>query len=142
MQGSRGWGRFTTSTWGMWVGEGLLYSANSLKHLITALMSSGPSSVVLPRGSGAPILQYPRWLSGKETAANAGDADSTPGSGRFPWRRPWQPTRSRILAWRIPMDREEPDRLLSAELQKSWTRLKKLNHHCQGRLAEKALSRG
>ena len=25
-------------------------------------------------------------------AANAGDMGSIPGSGRFPWRRTWQPT--------------------------------------------------
>ena len=32
---------------------------------------------------------------GKESAPNAGDireASSMPGSGRFPWRREWQPT--------------------------------------------------
>ena len=32
------------------------------------------------------------WLSGKEFVCNAGDADSIPGSGRFSWRRKWQPT--------------------------------------------------
>ena len=34
-------------------------------------------------------------LAGKNPHANAGDirdAGSTPGSGRFPWRRAWQPT--------------------------------------------------
>ena len=37
----------------------------------------------------------PWWLSSKESACNAGatgDVDSPPGSGRFPWRRAWQPT--------------------------------------------------
>ena len=29
---------------------------------------------------------------GKESTCNAGDAISTPGSQRFPWRRSWQPT--------------------------------------------------
>ena len=28
----------------------------------------------------------------KESACNAGDPGSIPGSGRFPWRREWQPT--------------------------------------------------
>ena len=28
----------------------------------------------------------------KNLSVNAGDADSIPGSGRFPWRRKWQPT--------------------------------------------------
>ena len=39
-------------------------------------------------------MGFPGSASGKESAANAGDAgdmDSTPGSGRFPWRRAWQP---------------------------------------------------
>ena len=33
------------------------------------------------------------WGSdGKESACNAGDPVSIPGSGRFPWRRKWLPT--------------------------------------------------
>ena len=28
----------------------------------------------------------------KNLPANAGDVSSIPGSGRFPWRRAWQPT--------------------------------------------------
>ena len=32
------------------------------------------------------------WLSGKESACNAEDLDLIPGSGRFPWRKAWQPT--------------------------------------------------
>ena len=28
----------------------------------------------------------------KNSSANAGDGNSTPGSGKFPWRREWQPT--------------------------------------------------
>jgi len=34
----------------------------------------------------------PWQLSGKEHASNEGDTHSIPGSGRFPWRRKWQPT--------------------------------------------------
>ena len=33
-----------------------------------------------------------RWLSGKESACNAGDTDLIPGLVRSPWRRAWQPT--------------------------------------------------
>ena len=29
---------------------------------------------------------------GKDSACNSGDPGSVPGSGRFPWRREWQPT--------------------------------------------------
>ena len=32
------------------------------------------------------------WLSGKESACNAGDLGSIPGSGRSAWRRKWQHT--------------------------------------------------
>ena len=34
----------------------------------------------------------PWWLSDKESACQEGDMDLIPGSGRFPWRRKWQPT--------------------------------------------------
>ena len=37
-------------------------------------------------------LGLPRWLSGKESPANAGDEGSVRGLGRFPWRGKWQPT--------------------------------------------------
>ena len=33
----------------------------------------------------------PKWFSGKQSACQA-DVGSTPGLGRFPWRRKWQPT--------------------------------------------------
>ena len=35
---------------------------------------------------------FPAGSDGKESACNAGDPGSIPGSGRFPWRREWQPT--------------------------------------------------
>ena len=56
----------------------------------------------------------PWWLSGKEPTCNAGDGGLISGSGRFPWRREWQPN---ILAWKIPWT-EEPGRLQSTGLQK------------------------
>ena len=34
----------------------------------------------------------PRWFSSKDLPANAGDAGSILGSGRFPWRMKWQLT--------------------------------------------------
>ena len=37
-------------------------------------------------------LWFPRWLSVKELAWQAGDMGSISGSGRFPWRRKWQYT--------------------------------------------------
>ena len=52
--------------------------------------------------------------------ANAGDAGFVPGSARPPEKE--MATHSSILAWEIPWT-EEPGRLQSAGLQKSWTRL-------------------
>ena len=56
----------------------------------------------------------PWWLRGKEFASPAGDADSTPGSGRSPGGG--MATHSSILAWEIRWT-EEPGRLQSMELQ-------------------------
>ena len=53
---------------------------------------------------------YPRWLSGKESACRAGDADSFPES-EDPLEE-GMATHSSILAWRIPWT-EEPGRLQS-----------------------------
>ena len=50
------------------------------------------------------------WLSGKESACNAGDPGSIPGLGRSP--REGMATHSSILAWKIPYT-EEPSRLQS-----------------------------
>ena len=55
----------------------------------------------------------PRWLSGKELPANAGDAGSIPG-----WEDPLEEetaTHSSVLAWEIPRT-EEPGRLQSMGL--------------------------
>ena len=42
------------------------------------------------------VYTFSRGLTGgsdgKVSADNAGDLGSIPGSGRFPWRRKWQPT--------------------------------------------------
>ena len=35
---------------------------------------------------------FPGGLDGKESACSVGDLGLIPGLGRFPWRRPWQPT--------------------------------------------------
>ena len=59
----------------------------------------------------------PRWLSGKESACNAGDVDLIPGSGRSPGEG--MATCSSILAWEISW-REEPGRLQSMVSQESW----------------------
>ena len=43
------------------------------------------------RGSSQPRSSLVAQMV-KKSACNAGDASSIPGSGRFPWRREWQPT--------------------------------------------------
>ena len=71
----------------------------------------------------------PGGTSNKEPTCNASDirhGGLIPGSGRFPWRRAWQPTPvhleylntySSILAWRLPWT-EQPGSLQFMELQR------------------------
>ena len=61
-------------------------------------------------------------LVGKESVYNVGDVDSIPGSGRFPWRRKWQPT---PVFW--PGESHGQRSLVGYSPQglKSWTRLSK-----------------
>ena len=42
-------------------------------------------------------IGLPQWFSGKESACQPGDTVSISGSGRFPWRRKWQPTPVSLL---------------------------------------------
>ena len=56
----------------------------------------------------------------KNPAASAGDVGLIPGLGRYSGER--SGIRSSILAWEIPWT-EEPGRLQSMRLQKSWTPL-------------------
>ena len=59
---------------------------------------SDPFVATLLSGSLFPWLAYsqglgfPRWLSGKESACQAGDVGSIPGVRKIPWRWKWQPT--------------------------------------------------
>ena len=69
---------------------------------------------VLNSVSFEPILSINQWAGvgfpgcsdGKESACNAGDLSSIPGSGRYPLEKK-RTTHSRILAWRI-LWAEEP----------------------------------
>ena len=51
----------------------------------------------------------PRWLSGKESACNAGETEDMGSVRKIPWSRNWW---SSVLAWRIPWT-EEPGGLQS-----------------------------
>ena len=61
---------------------------------------------------------FPGGSDGKESAHNAGDLGSIPGSGRSPGEG--NGNHSSILAWEIPWT-EEPGRLQSMGLQESQT---------------------
>ena len=65
-------------------------------------------------------MGIPRGSVVKNLPANAGDSSSIPGSGRSPGEG--NGNHSSILAWKIPWT-EEPGRLQSMGLQKSWTQL-------------------
>ena len=67
------------------------------------------------------LYGFPQWLSGKESACNAGDAGDVGsitgwGSGEDPLEE-GMATHSSILAWKIPWT-EEPGRLLSMGSQR------------------------
>ena len=66
--------------------------AISLGHV--SFMSINIEAIIVPT---LMVKQFAhKYFSGgssdKESACNAGDPGSIPGSGRFPWRRAWQPT--------------------------------------------------
>ena len=63
------------------------------------------------------IMGFPHNSVSKESACNAGDPGSIPGSGRSPGEGNGNPYSS-ILAWRIPWT-EEPGRLHSMGSQES-----------------------
>ena len=65
-------------------------------------------------------LGFPHGSSGKESACSIGDPGSIPGSGRLPGEANGYPPQNSCR--RIPWT-EEPHRLQSVRLQKSWTRL-------------------
>jgi len=78
-----------------------------------------PVSGRTPGGGHGNPLQYswgfPDGSDSKESACNAGNLGSTPGSGRSPGER--MATHSNVLAWRIPWT-EEPGGLQSMGLQR------------------------
>ena len=69
---------------------------------ISYRLSHQRSHILNQKLSGSKLAPVTHWVhvfpggaNGKESAPNAGDireASSMPGSGRFPWRREWQPT--------------------------------------------------
>ena len=70
----------------------------------------------------APVfLDFPVCSAGKESACNAGDLDLTPGLGRSPWRRAWQPTPV-LLGGESHGQRNLVDYIVHG-VTKSWTQL-------------------
>ena len=72
------------------------------------------------------FTRLPRWLSGKESACNAGDTCSIPGSGRSPGEGHGNPFQYSCLEnpWT-----EEPGGLQSSGVAKSQTQLMRLGMH-------------
>ena len=56
------------------------------------LYSSFHPHLLHPNQSPLLYIMYSWWLSGRESACNAGDLGSIPGSGRFPWKGAQQST--------------------------------------------------
>ena len=71
------------------------------------------------------LVGFPHSSVGKESACNAGDLDSIPGSGRSPEKE--MAIHSSIIAWKIPWTKE-PGGLLSMGSQELDT-TERLNHH-------------
>ena len=61
----------------------------------------------------------PWWLSGKESACQHRRCGFNPLERKIPWRRKWQPTP--VVLPQKSHGTEEPGRLQSMGLQKSWT---------------------
>ena len=79
-------------------------------HQLTLPSDPDPSKLEDPGKTHQPqglslrfLLGFPGGSEVKASACNAGDLVSIPKSGRFPWRRKWQPT---PVFWRIPWTEE------------------------------------
>ena len=102
--------------WGAWWAaiDGVAQSRTRLKRL------SSSSSSTLMNG-------LPWWLSPKESACNAGDMGSIPGSGRFPGGKYGNPLQCSCLE--NPMDRGALGATVHRVTQ-SQTQPKRLSTHC------------
>ena len=67
---------------------------------------------------------FPQWLSSKESACNAGDTGSIPGSGRSPGGWAWQPP-----PVFLPGESHGQRSLTDHGVAKSWIWLKRLSMH-------------
>ena len=79
----------------------------------TDMRNTGPQGMAETTGNCWPLWEkrwLPWWLSSKESACQAGDSSSIPGSGRSPEEGNGNPlqysTCSSILTWRIPWTEE------------------------------------
>ena len=67
--------------------SGLVANSYSVPKSIAAVVDAPPSL-----GQDLPEVNWPRWLSSKESACNAGDTGSVPGLGRSPGEGNGKPT--------------------------------------------------
>ena len=59
---------------------------------VLVLVGVSVGTLIYYNEQGNEVWDFPRGSDGKKSAYNAGSLGSIPGSGRFPWRRKWQPT--------------------------------------------------
>ena len=83
-----------------------------------------PTTTTIPN-SELQAFKLPRWISGKESACNAGDLGSIPGSGRSPGQGNGNPLQ--YSWWKIPWTKE-PGGLQFTGLQRVRTRLSDFSH--------------
>ena len=79
-------GIFLTQGWNL----GLLHCRQMIYRLSYEGISVGCMYILM--ADVRVYLGFPGGSDGKESACNAGEPYLVPGSGRFPWRRGWQPT--------------------------------------------------
>ena len=68
----------------------LLSLLENYGSVVSRTWTLGPGSLGLNLASTSYSI-FPCSSVGKESTCNAGDPGSIPGSGRFPWRKKWQP---------------------------------------------------
>ena len=102
--------------------------ASSTTRIPTAFELQGHKTLGLAEPGG-----FPGGSDGKESACNAGELGSIPGSGRSPGRG--HATHSSILAWRIPWT-EEPGGLQSLGSESDTTEQLLVTHSRSGRSQE------
>ena len=94
-----------------------IYSSLSLFQICNSLRTASNSQCIYLIGQSSPCIELPRWFSGKNQSANAGDMGSIPDPGKSPGEGNSNPCQYSCLG--NPMDRG----VWPATVQKSRTQL-------------------